>query len=96
MRKREIASKVNKIVNEDRFHSMTVRYSRHQPLQEQETYYRFTEDELKDFVKNIVDQCAQVADYNHDIYCKYAEALSNKMLAVNSGDLIRQYWELNE
>ena len=65
--------------------------SRRRIAQKAGNYYEFTEQELLAYTESIVKECAALADHNHAVYKKFAEALSNVML-TNTGDIIRNHF----
>lgn len=58
-------------------------------------YYEFTEEELLQFVEEIVKDCAAIADANRKEYQLVAEAISNLVLP-HTGDLIRHHFGIDE
>ena len=70
---------------------MVINHSRRKIAQQAGQYYEFTEDELVQFVGEIVKHCASIADTNRDQYVLFAEALGGLVLP-STGDLIRHHF----
>jgi hypothetical protein len=82
-------------MNSEIFKSKTVMFSRVVPRGRTGTYYELTEEQMEEFVRDIVRECAAIADANHSNYVKYGESLAGLTLP-NTSDLIKSHWELDE
>lgn len=70
---------------------MVINHSRRKIAQQAGQYYEFTEDQLVQFVGEIVKRCASIADDNRKDYLVFAEALGGLVLP-DTGDLIRRHF----
>jgi hypothetical protein len=82
-------------MNEELFLSATTMFSRVPVKTRTDKYYEFTEEQLREFVRDIVRNCAAIAEDNHSNYVKYGESLAGLTLP-NTADLIKSHWELDE
>ena len=84
-------------MNDELFKSKTTMFSRLMPANKSRVYiyYEFTQEQLEEFIRDIVRECASIADSNHINYVKYGESLAGLTLP-NTADLIKSNWELNE
>jgi len=82
-------------MNDELFKSKTTMFSRVMPKSRVDIYYEFTQEQLEEFIRDIVRECASIADSNHINYVKYGESLAGLTLP-NTADLIKSNWELNE
>jgi len=82
-------------MNEELFKSKTTMFSRVPVKSRIDTYYEFTEQQLEEFVRDIVRECAAIANDNHENCVKYGESLAGLILP-NTADLIKSHWELDE
>ena len=72
-----------------------INHSRIEFQRQTRRYYEFTEEELLEFTRNIINECIAISESNHSEYQKVAKAISNVVLQ-NTADLIRNHFGVRQ